>query len=288
MNHWNVRELIPHILHCGRVALSYFESPEKEFKSDDTVVTLADKAIESYLATQLNRPESGSFLLGEETIGDQSEEFLTAAFQNAAWITDPIDGTAPFSNGLPNWCVSLGFMNQGVLQEGIILIPVLGELYYTDGGQSWVERLGTEPTAWEARLGHPVALKKAPGGDLPKGSIISLSQYMVRYGKYNLPYQVQITGSSVFHMVRLAAGSYSALLTRFRIWDFAGCLPLLANLGWTMVFHGNGLPMSLTMDEKSIINVPGHPDRWSTLDHVVFAPGPEGALQVRQGTSVRG
>jgi len=112
--------------------------------------------------------------------------------------------------------------------------------------------------------------------------MVSISQQLARFGSYRLPFYVQVTGSSVFNMTRLAAGCYGAMVTRFKIWDFAACLPMLANLGWTMVFHRNGLPMSLVMNKDSIINEPGHPDRWSSLDHVVFAPSKAAADLVRE------
>jgi myo-inositol-1(or 4)-monophosphatase len=223
--------------------------------------------------------------LGEETISQKSEDYLKAAFLGQAWVIDPIDGTAPFANNLPNWGVSVGFMDRGVLKEGVVFLAALGELYYTREGRTYREKLGDDPERWESRLGRPVALKPPAGPDIPRGCMVSISQQLARFGTYRLPFYVQVTGSSVFNMTRLAAGSFGALVTRFKIWDFAAGLPLLANLGWTMVFHGNGKPMGLTMDSAAIINVPVHPDRWSSLDHVVFAPSIAATDFVRAHTS---
>jgi myo-inositol-1(or 4)-monophosphatase len=284
MNHWNLSELVPLVLECGRIGLSYFDYPEKEYKADNSIVTLADKTIEAFLTERLNRPDQGVYLLGEETIDEQSEDYLAAAFRHTAWVIDPIDGTAPFSNNLPNWGVSVGLMRAGVLKEGIVFLAALGELYYTDRGQTWREKLGTDPELWESRRGHPVALKAPASPEISRGSMVVISQQLARQGTYRLPYYVQVTGSSVFNMTRLAAGSFGALVTRFKIWDFAACLPMLANLGWTMVFHGNGQPMGLTMDASAILNSPGHPERWAALDHVVFAPSAAAADLVRKGT----
>jgi len=284
MTHWNLSELFPLVLESGRIGLSYFDYPEKEFKSDDTIVTLADKSIEAFLTSRLDHPDRGSYLLGEETIAQKPEDYLAAAFQNTAWIIDPIDGTAPFANNLPNWGVSVGFMQNGLLKEGMVFLAALGELYYTDRGMTYREKLGTEPELWESRLGHPVALRAPASPDLSRGCMVSISQQLARFGSYRLPFYVQVTGSSVFNMTRLAAGCYGAMVTRFKIWDFAACLPMLANLGWTMVFHKTGEPMGLTMDETAILNLPGHPDRWSSLDQVVFAPSRQAADYVRENT----
>lgn len=285
MNSWNLDTLIPLVLNCGRIGLSYFDYPDKEYKSDDSIVTLADKTIEAFLTERLEDVKNGSYLLGEETISQKAEDYLSAAFRQTAWVIDPIDGTAPFANNLPNWGVSIGMMQQGVLKEGVVFLAALGELYYSSQGTTWREKLGTDPDLWESKRGHPVALQPPLGPEIPRGCMVSISQQLARHGSYRLPFYVQVTGSSVFNMTRLAAGSFGALVTRFKIWDFAACLPLLANLGWTMVFHGNGLPMGLTMDSSAIINVPGDPDRWSSLDHVVFAPSPSAADLVRQKTS---
>lgn len=287
MTSWNPSELLPLVLEAGRIGLSYFEYPDKEFKADDSIVTRADRQIEAFLTEKLNHPDQGSYLLGEETIDDQSEEYLAAAFKETAWVIDPIDGTAPFSNNLPNWGVSVGFMQQGVLKEGMVLLAALGELYYTEGGKTWRQKLGADSSRWEQNLGRPVALKAPAGAEIARGSMVSISQQLARYGSYRLPFYVQVTGSSVFNMTRLAAGSFGALITRFKIWDFAACLPMLANLGWTMVFHSSGRPMSLVMDERAILKAPGHPERWSSLDHVVFAPSAQAATLVRENTSFR-
>ena len=281
MTHWNLAEVLSLVLRSGRIGLSYFDHPAKEYKSDDSIVTLADRSIEAFLTEELERPEEGSYLLGEETIATKSEEYLARAFQHTAWVIDPIDGTAPFANNLPTWGVSVGLMQGGVLKEGAVFLAALGELYYTEGGRTWVEKLGTEPDAWESRLGRPQQLHVPASPEIPRGSMLSLSQALARYGSYRLPYYVQVTGSSVFNMTKLAAGSFGAVITRFKLWDFAACLPMLANLGWTLVFFGSGKPMGLVMDAAAIINEAGHPDRWSSLDHVVIAPSAAAADHIR-------
>src|SRR5262245_58914807 len=120
MTQWNLAEVLPLVLRSGRISLSYFDHPAKEYKEDDSIVTLADRSIEAFLTEKLERPEDGSFLLGEETIATKSEAYLDQALKQTAWVIDPIDGTAPFANNLPTWGVSIGFMQGGVLKEGVV------------------------------------------------------------------------------------------------------------------------------------------------------------------------
>ncbi len=283
MTTWNLERLLPLMLDSGRIALSYFDSPVREYKADDSIVTLADKSIEAFLTDQLQQVEQGVYLLGEETIAQQTEDYLAQAFRKKAWIIDPIDGTAPFANALPNWGVSVGFMETGVLKEGAVFLAALGELYYTKGPKTYREKLGCDPDLWRAKLGSPHELQANRHRELPRGCMISISQQLAREGNYRLPFYVQVTGSSVFNMVRLAAGSYGAVITRARIWDFAACLPMLKNLGWTLEFHGGG-SMNLEMDSRNILLEPGV-DRWNSIDNIIMAPSPEAAQVIRNLTS---
>lgn len=282
MRNWDLDQVIPLVLEGGRMAISYFDSPLKEFKADESIVTIADRSIENFLANKLDHPDQGSYLLGEETIDGKSEEYLAEAFRQVAWVIDPIDGTAPFSNNLPNWGVSVGFMDRGVLKEGMIFLAALGELYYTNSGRVFREKLGTDPDQWLSRTGLPVQLKKPASADIPRGIMVAISQQMARSGAYRLPFYIQVTGSTVYNMTKLAAGSFGALITKFKLWDFAAGLPILAALGWTMEYLSIPGGMTLTMDEKNICLDKNSPDRWSAHDHVIFAPSTQAAAYVRE------
>lgn len=282
MVNWDLEKVIALVLESGKIALSYFDSPLKEFKADESIVTIADKSIENFLAQKLDHPETGSYLLGEETIDSKTEDYLQKAFEHTAWVIDPIDGTAPFSNNLPNWGVSIGFMVKGVLQEGIIFLAALGELYYTRNGKVYKERLGQDPDLWTSRPGLPLLLTGPGSPEIPRGIMVAVSQQVARQGAYKLPFYIQVTGSTVYNMTKLAGGSFGALITKFRLWDFAAGLPMLANLGWTMDFLSQPGGMGLKMDSQCLCLEPGNPDRWSAHDHVVFAPSAQASGYVKQ------
>ena len=87
------------------------------------VVSIADKTLEDLIRQRLSErfPEDG--LLGEEGgATDLSAPYL--------WVIDPIDGTAPFLNGLHNWCVSIGLMHEGEPLLGAIMDPNHDELFH--------------------------------------------------------------------------------------------------------------------------------------------------------------
>lgn len=86
------------------------------------VVTQADLDISHLLVQKLTA--HGWAVLSEEemTCPTLPEEF---------WAVDPIDGTVNFSNGLPQFAISAGWVKQGRYMLGVICAPALDELYFT-------------------------------------------------------------------------------------------------------------------------------------------------------------
>ncbi len=58
--------------------------------------------------------------MGEEQGGGASERL---------WIIDPIDGTSNFARGDRQWCISIGFVLNGVPELGLIYAPAIGEMW---------------------------------------------------------------------------------------------------------------------------------------------------------------
>src|SRR3954462_8295186 len=77
-----------------------------EIKSDESPVTVADKACEKLIVEELTAafPEDG--LLGEEGAMKESSN-------GRRWIIDPIDGTRDFIRGTGVWSVLLGLEENG-------------------------------------------------------------------------------------------------------------------------------------------------------------------------------
>ncbi len=92
------------------------EDIEVRLKSGDDPVTAADLAVDRALREAL--PREGEAWLSEETADDHGR--LGA---RRVWIVDPIDGTREFVQGIPEWCVSIGLVEDGVPVAGGTLNP---------------------------------------------------------------------------------------------------------------------------------------------------------------------
>jgi fructose-1,6-bisphosphatase/inositol monophosphatase family enzyme len=101
--------------------------PEVGIKSDASLVTATDRAVEARLREMIEArfPEHG--VLGEE-LGqrDVDAEFV--------WVLDPIDGTAPFVAGLPVYGTLIGLAHGGR--------PVLGVIDHPATDDRWLGVVG--------------------------------------------------------------------------------------------------------------------------------------------------
>ena len=117
---------------AGNLALDYFNRRETlvvETKRDlQDVVSIADRNVETLIRQRVEAmfPEDG--FLGEE-FGH------TAGTSGYTWIVDPIDGTACFVSGMPNWCVSIAVLHENVPVVGVIGAPCHNELYAAAAGK---------------------------------------------------------------------------------------------------------------------------------------------------------
>ncbi|MFP5077765.1 inositol monophosphatase family protein [Rhizobium sp. YIM 134829] len=111
---------------AGALALDYFNRRETliiETKRDaQDVVSIADREVEMLIRGAVSdaHPEDG--FLGEEY-------GLTPGTSGYSWVVDPIDGTSPFVNGMPNWCVSIAVLHERQPVIGVIYAPLFEELY---------------------------------------------------------------------------------------------------------------------------------------------------------------
>jgi myo-inositol-1(or 4)-monophosphatase len=111
---------------AGALALSYFKDRERlvvETKANpQDVVSIADQEIERLIRSRVAARYSGDGFLGEE-------DGLVPGESGFTWVVDPIDGTSPFLNGMPNWCVSIAVVHDGRPVIGVIDAPLLEEHY---------------------------------------------------------------------------------------------------------------------------------------------------------------
>ena len=122
----NSQELLERIhaaLEAARAVLNRFTpgAIETEYKVGHDPVTEADRAVDDILRKTLLRPGEG--WLSEETVDD-----FTRLDKERVWVVDPLDGTREFVQGIPEFCVSIAMVENGVPVAGGICNPATDEL----------------------------------------------------------------------------------------------------------------------------------------------------------------
>ncbi len=100
--------------------------PEIERHGRRDVVTAADRAAEDLIRRRLEGYDAGIPVLSEEDARDAAPD----RSGGAQWIVDPLDGTVNFIQGIPVFAVSIGLVEDGQPQLGVIHAPALGQTFW--------------------------------------------------------------------------------------------------------------------------------------------------------------
>jgi myo-inositol-1(or 4)-monophosphatase len=111
-------------LEAARVILNEFTpgAVATKYKSGDDPVTAADHAVDAVLRKNLLRDGEG--WLSEETVDDPSR-----LEKSRVWVVDPLDGTREFVAGIPEFCVSIAMVENGIPIAGGICNPATNETF---------------------------------------------------------------------------------------------------------------------------------------------------------------
>lgn len=108
------------------------ENLQISVKGPGDFVSAADKRAEQIIHEDLSKAKPDAGFLMEE-----SGEFEGSG--NTRFIIDPLDGTNNFLHGVPHWCISIGYEENGTITAGLVLDPIQDEMFYaTKGGGAWM------------------------------------------------------------------------------------------------------------------------------------------------------
>lgn len=95
---------------------------KKEWKANDTPITATDLAVNQLVIDRVRQAYPDHGVLAEEGNGG-----ITGS--RMVWVCDPVDGTIPFSHGIPCCVFSLALVQDGTSILGVIYDPFLDRLY---------------------------------------------------------------------------------------------------------------------------------------------------------------
>ena len=273
---WNRAEIVALLLECGRIAQSARRRLRTELKSDSSLVTQADKAIERRFARRFDRPREGLYLIGEETVAQKGNGYIRDALGGVTHVVDPIDGTSPFAHLLPTWGISIGRMQRSRLTDGAVYLPDMRLLVVSDGPRVVCGSRAEGSSRWSWRVLKRPALSRGPSG------LVAITQEIAKRGRVRLPNPVQALGAAVVPLVGLLLGRFHAYAGSLRLWDVAGCLPLLARLGFALerLDAPRGTRLGLEVDDRGYWLDPSSSYAWGVRGGVLIcAPSVAGSIR---------
>jgi myo-inositol-1(or 4)-monophosphatase len=188
---------------------------ETEYKQGLDPVTEADRALDVVLRQNLLREAEG--WLSEESADEPSR--LT---NRCVWVVDPLDGTREFVQGIPEFCVSIGYVVDGVPFAGGICNPATQEVFLGAAD------VGVIYNGKPARASQRTQLA---------GATILASRSEVKRGEWKqfetAPFDVKAMGSVAYKLALVAAGLADATftLTPKNEWDVVAGAALVQSAG---------------------------------------------------------
>ncbi len=198
-------------------------------KSDRTLVTDVDHAVQDLILTAIGKRFSDHSVLAEERLHEPGRH---AALGSAefCWIVDPLDGTRNYSRRFPGFATSIAVARRGVPVAACVYGPMTDQMYRARWEQgAWLgqERLGVRDEA-----PHRDTLIAVPSGrsrPMPRAAVRWLDSLILRN-----------VGSTALHLALVAAGALDAAFSHeCSVWDIAAGWLLVREAGGTITdLHG--------------------------------------------------
>lgn len=185
-------------------------------KKNNDIVTKADLLINEILRTRLAQHFPDDGWLSEENVDDKSRLLC-----DRVWIVDPIDGTREFTNGVPEYAISVALVENGQPIIGAIYNPATQEFFHAEkGAGAWLEntRLHCRRSCDANRLTLLASRSEYARGEWDKFA-----------GKHEL----KALGSIAYKMALIASGKADATfsLGPKNEWDIAAGVLLVEEAG---------------------------------------------------------
>lgn len=209
----NYQKFIVEILnHASKIANRSFGKVAGITKPEDNnqVLTKTDLEIGKLFVDRIKEEYPQHNIIDEETgIIDSGSDFT--------WVTDPIDGTSNFANGVPTYGIMIGLLkNEFPIVSGIYL-PYFGDLLIAEKGKGSFSNGERIYVTSETDLSNSLvaycidAHRENP--DLTRKESQLLGEIVLNIRNLR-------SSNSVFDAVMVAKGKYGAIMSRTsKIWD---------------------------------------------------------------------
>ncbi|HSX09792.1 MAG TPA: inositol monophosphatase [Candidatus Saccharimonadales bacterium] len=203
---------------AGNIMLKYFDvGIEKQWKKDKTPVTIADFAVNKLVIKEIQKQYPLHSIIGEEESALKKSEYV--------WVCDPLDGTMPFSTGIPTFAFSLALVHDGEPILGVIYDPVLKRMFVAEKGK------GAYLNGEQIHVSKDKTFEnKRIGLESSHVSVYNFDAF--RTAMYNNKVRVFTVGSTAYESFFVARGEFIATLySGNKEWDCAAMKIIIEEAG---------------------------------------------------------
>jgi len=151
-------------LEAGKEILKIYHDPalskEIEHKSDNSPLTLADKASNKVIVKSLKENFPDIPILSEE---EKRVEYTVRSKWNKFWLVDPLDGTKEFIKRNGEFTVNIALIESGYPTLGVIYAPELDTLYVGDRKNELAYKIERDGKMTEFKVNGKTADRTAVG-----------------------------------------------------------------------------------------------------------------------------
>ena len=210
---------------------------QRNLKSDGSIVTNADVAVEGLLRHELPHLMHDTAVWGEE-LG------LEEPGRNGLWVVDPIDGTSNFSFGSPLWGITVALVQGPQIVLGGIVLPDLHEIYLCAKGSGVTQ--------------NGAALAPLPRGPVQPFELVSCCDSNARALGRKVPGKLRCNGAFVIDGAFVMCQRLRGMICGGeRLYDAASCILFGQELG-ADIRYADGRPF----DVEKLVNGEKIADRW--------------------------
>lgn len=204
-------------------------------KSPSNFVSAADTRAEEIIYKHLlkARPEY-SFQMEERG-------FVEGKDTSKVWHVDPLDGTHNFIHGIPHWCVSIGFEEDGEITAGVIYDSIKDEMFWAAKGEGAFMQSHRRMRVSERKDIKTCLFASGAysTGQNATSDVMELQKFL----RHSMG--LRKTGSTALDLAYVAAGRYDAFWgTGSKSWDVAA--------GMIIVKEAGGMVSSLKSDASAL------------------------------------
>jgi myo-inositol-1(or 4)-monophosphatase len=221
---------------AGKIQRTGYEQPlQIKHKGEVDVVTEVDFRCEALVIDYIHSHFPGHSIVAEES-------GVTAGDHHYTWYIDPLDGTINYSHGVPIFCISIAYAENGNMKYGVIYDPMRDECFSAEKGKgAW---LNDQPmhVSQTTRLndclmvtGFALVTRNASGEKVQPENLINFERLMM------VTQGVRRLGSAALDLAYVAAGRMDGYWDMgVKSWDIAA--------GALMVEEAGGKVTTVTGD----------------------------------------